>query len=128
MIQFKQKGDFTALDNFFKKASNVINMNIIKNYCDEGIKALKLATPKDTGLTSESWSYEITRKSGLITISFLNSNINKGVPIAIILQFGHATKNGGWVEGIDYINPAIKPIFEKIADDSWDYIINTKRK
>lgn len=128
MIQFKQKGDFTALDNFFKKASNVINMSIIKNYCDEGIKALKLATPKDTGLTSESWSYEITRKSGLITISFLNSNINKGVPIAIILQFGHATKNGGWVEGIDYINPAIKPIFEKIADDSWDYIINTKRK
>lgn len=128
MIQFKQKGDFTALDNFFKKASSVINMSIIKNYCDEGIKALKLATPKDTGLTSESWSYEITRKSGLITISFLNSNINKGVPIAIILQFGHATKNGGWVEGIDYINPAIKPIFEKIADDSWDYIINTKRK
>lgn len=128
MIQFKQKGNFKTLDNFFKKASNVINMSIIKNYCDEGIKALKLATPKDTGLTSESWSYEITRKSGLITISFLNSNINEGVPIAIILQFGHATKNGGWVEGIDYINPAIKPIFEKIADDSWDYIINTKRK
>lgn len=128
MIQFKQKGNFNNLDNFFRKAMNVINMKTIKNYCDDGIKALEKATPKDTGLTSQSWSYEITRNNDLITISFLNSNINKGVPIAIILQFGHGTRNGGWVEGIDYINPAIKPIFEKIADDSWDYIINTKRK
>lgn len=128
MIQFKQKGNFNNLDNFFRKAMNVINMKTIKNYCDDGIKALEKATPKDTGLTSKSWSYEITRNNDLITISFLNSNINKGVPIAIILQFGHGTRNGGWVEGIDYINPAIKPIFEKIADDSWDYIINTKRK
>lgn len=128
MIQFKQKGDFEKLDNFFRKATNVINMRIIKQYCDEGIRRLEKATPKDTGLTSESWSYDIKNQNGLITISFLNSNINKGVPIAVILQFGHATKNGGWVEGIDYINPAIRPIFEKIADDSWDYIINTKRQ
>lgn len=128
MIQFKQKGDFGKLDNFFRKATNVINMQTIKQYCDEGIRRLEKATPKDTGLTSESWSYDIKNQNGLITISFLNSNINKGVPIAVILQFGHATKNGGWVEGIDYINPAIRPIFEKIADDSWDYIINTKRQ
>lgn len=128
MIQFKQKGDFEKLDNFFKKATNVINMQTIKQYCDEGIKRLEKATPKDTGVTSKSWSYDIKNQNGLITISFLNSNINKGVPIAVILQFGHATKNGGWVEGIDYINPAIRPIFEKIADDSWDYIINTKRQ
>lgn len=128
MIQFKQKGNFEKLDNFFKKATNVINMQIIKQYCDEGIKRLEKATPKDTGVTSKSWSYDIKNQNGLITISFLNSNINKGVPIAVILQFGHATKNGGWVEGIDYINPAIRPIFEKIADNSWDYIINTKRQ
>ena len=128
MIQFKQKGDFGKLDNFFRKATDVINMQIIKQYCDEGIKRLEKATPKDTGVTSKSWSYDIKKQNGLITISFLNSNINKGVPIAVILQFGHATKNGGWVEGIDYINPAIRPIFEKIADDSWDYIINTKRQ
>ena len=128
MIQFKQRGDFSKLDNFFKRASNVINMKTIRNYCEEGIRALEKATPKDTGLTSKSWSYEITQNNGLITIYFLNSNVNKGIPIAIILQYGHATRNGGWVEGIDYINPAIKPIFEKIADDSWDYIINTKRQ
>ena len=128
MIQFKQKGNFDNTESFFRKALIGIDIKKIKQYCDEGIKRLKEYTPKDTGLTSESWSYEIKKTNGLITISFLNSNINKGIPIAIILQYGHATRNGGWVEGIDYINPAIKPIFEKIADDSWDYIINTKRQ
>ena len=128
MIQFKQKGNFDNTELFFKKAIIGIDIKKIEKYCDDGIRRLKEYTPKDTGLTSKSWSYKITKNNGLITISFLNSNINKGVPIAVILQFGHATKNGGWVEGIDYINPAIRPIFEKIADDSWDYIINTKRQ
>ena len=81
--------------------------------------ALASATPVDSGLTASSWSYEITNKNGTATISFRNSNIQNGVPIAIILQYGHATGTGGWVEGRDYINPAIQPIFDQIANDAW---------
>ena len=81
--------------------------------------ALASATPVDTGLTASSWYYEISNKNGSAMISFHNSNIQNGVPIAIILQYGHGTRNGGWVEGRDYINPAIRPIFDRIADDAW---------
>ena len=94
-------------------------MSDLDKYGKEGVAALASATPVDTGLTASSWSYEIKQKNGSISISFKNSNIQNGVPIAIILQYGHGTRNGGWVQGRDYINPAIQPIFDRIANDAW---------
>ena len=89
-------------------------------YGRQGVEALSSATPRDTGLTASSWSYEIIRKHNSARIIFKNSNVtSEGTPIAILIQYGHATKNGAWVEGIDYINPALKPVFEGMADNIW---------
>lgn len=91
--------------------------NILSKYGQIGVDALSSATPVDTGKTASSWSYKIKRQNGKISLEFHNSNINKGVPIAIILQYGHATSNGGWVQGRDYINPAVQPLFDKIIEE-----------
>lgn len=119
MISFKQKGDFSKLTSFLEKAKEGIKIGDLDKYGREGVAALSSATPIETGLTSNSWYYKINRGNGSVSISFHNSNIQNGVPIAIILQYGHGTRNGGWVEGRDYINPAVRPIFDKIADDAW---------
>ena len=119
MITFRQKGDFSKLDKFLNNLRKPFNTAILEHYAQEGVQALSSATPKDTGLTADSWYYEITENNGSVTISFNNSNVNKGVPIALVLQYGHGTRNGGYVEGIDYINPAMRPIFEKLADQAW---------
>lgn len=119
MITFRQKGDFSKLTKFLEKARETVRMGDLDKYGREGVAALSSATPVDTGLTASSWYYEITNKSGSVTISFKNSNIQNGVPIAVILQYGHATRNGGWVQGKDYINPAIQPVFEKIVNEAW---------
>ena len=119
MIKFRQKGDFSKVTKYLAKVKDVAKLNNLDKYGREGVAALASATPVDSGLTANSWSYKIERQSGSVSISFHNTNINKGVPIAIILQYGHGTKNGGWVEGRDYINPAIRPIFDKIANDAW---------
>lgn len=119
MITFTQKGDFSKLNSFLERVKNVVKLGDLDKYGREGVAALSSATPKDTGLTAESWYYKIVRENGSVSIQFLNSHINKGVPIAIILQYGHGTRNGGWVQGIDYINPTIQPIFNKIANDAW---------
>ena len=119
MISFRQKGDFSKLTNFLEKAKEAVYLGNLDKYGREGVAALASATPVDSGLTANSWYYEITNKNGSATISFLNSNIQNGVPIAIILQYGHGTGTGGWVQGRDYINPAIQPIFDKIADEAW---------
>lgn len=119
MITFRQKGDFSKLDKYLKKAERGIDISILDQYGKVGVDALASATPKDTGLTSRSWTYTIDNKPGSISISFHNSNFNDGVPIAIILQYGHATRNGGWVEGVDYINPAIRPVFEELSKKAW---------
>ena len=84
-----------------------------------GVAALRETTPKDTGKTADSWSYRIERKGNQVSIAFLNSKFNQNVPIAIIIQYGHATGTGGWVEGVDYINPAIRPLFNEIAENLW---------
>lgn len=119
MIKLTTTGKFDKTNKFLKRASNWSkNVNLDK-YAEKGVAALSSATPLDTGVTASSWYYRIDRKDGLISITFLNSNINKGVPIAIILQYGHGTRNGGWVEGRDYINPAIRPIFDELADAAW---------
>ena len=119
MITFRQKGDFSKLTKFFERAKEVVKLGDLDKYGREGVAALSSATPKDTGLTASSWYYKIENKNGSAKITFNNSNIQNGVPIAIILQYGHGTRNGGFVEGIDYINPAIRHIFEKIANDAW---------
>lgn len=119
MITFRQKGDFSKLSRFLERAKETVHLGDLDRYGREGVAALASATPVDSGLTASSWYYEIARTKGGVTISFKNSNINKGVPIAIILQYGHATRNGGWVEGRDYINPAIQPIFDRLANDAW---------
>ena len=119
MISFRQKGDFSKLTSFLERAKNVIKIGELDKYGREGVAALASATPVDSGLTASSWYYKIERQNGSASINFYNSNINEGVPIAIILQYGHGTGTGGWIEGRDYINPAIQPIFDKIADDAW---------
>ena len=119
MISFRQKGDFSKLSSFLEKTKEAIKIGDLDRYGREGVAALASATPIDSGLTANSWYYEIKREKGSVTISFHNSNIQNGVPIAIILQYGHGTGTGGWVQGRDYINPAIQPIFDKIANNAW---------
>lgn len=119
MISFRQKGDFSKLDRYFERAKEGARISILDKYGREGVAALSSATPVDTGETAASWFYKIEHTNGSARIIFCNSNINEGVPIAIILQYGHGTGTGGWVEGIDYINPAIQPIFNKIVDAAW---------
>ena len=119
MISFRQKGDFSKLTRFLERAKESVKIGDLDKYGREGVAALSSATPIDSGKTANSWSYEITNKDGSVTITFNNSNIQNGVPIAIILQYGHGTRNGGWVQGRDYINPAIQPIFDKLAENAW---------
>lgn len=119
MIKFRQQGDFSKLTRFLERAKEAVHIGDLDKYGREGVAALASATPVDTGLTANSWHYEIVQKKGSVSISFYNTNIQNGVPIAVILQYGHATRNGGWVQGRDYINPAIRPIFDKIANDAW---------
>ena len=119
MIKFRHKGDFSKLTQFLEKAKEAVHLGDLDRYGREGVAALSSATPVDSGLTASSWSYTIERTNKSVTISFDNSNIQNGVPIAIILQYGHGTRNGGWVEGRDYINPAIQPVFDKLANDAW---------
>ena len=119
MISFRQKGDFSKLTNYFEKVKEAARLSILDKYGREGVAALASATPVESGKTADSWYYEVKRQNGSATISFYNSNVNDGVPIAIILQYGHGTGTGGWVEGRDYINPAIQPIFDKIVDNAW---------
>lgn len=119
MISFRQKGDFSKLTNYFEKVKEAARLSILDKYGREGVAALASATPVESGKTADSWYYEVKRQNGLAIISFYNSNVNEGVPIAIILQYGHGTGTGGWVEGRDYINPAIQPIFDKIVNNAW---------
>ena len=119
MISFRQKGNFSKLTRFLEKAKNVVRIGDLDKYGREGVAALASATPVDSGLTVNSWYYQVEHTNGSAKINFYNSNIQNGVPIAIILQYGHGTKNGGWVQGRDYINPAIQPLFDKIAENAW---------
>lgn len=119
MIKFTHKGDFSKTTRFLERAKNVVKLGELDKYGRAGVAALSSATPVDSGETASSWYYEIKRQNGRVSIIFKNSNVNQGVSIAIILQYGHATGTGGWVEGRDYINPAIQPIFDEIANNAW---------
>lgn len=119
IIVMSTKGDFKKANNFFERLKETVKLSDLDKYGKMGVEALKEYTPKDTGLTANSWGYEIIHEKDKITINWYNTNIVDYVNIAVILQFGHATKDGGWVEGRDYINPAMCPIFDAIADSAW---------
>ena len=122
MISIKQKGDFSKLTRYLEKAKSAVKVSDLDRFGQEGVAALASATPTESGLTANSWHYKIESTNGKVSITFYNSNIQNGVPIAIILHYGHGTRNGGWVEGRDYIKPAIRPIFDKIAKDAWEEV------
>lgn len=119
MISFRQKGDFSKLNRYFERVREAARVGVLDKYGREGVAALASATPVETGKTANSWYYEIKRQNGSVSLEFYNSNIIQGVPIAVILQYGHGTGTGGYVQGRDYINPAIQPLFDKIANDAW---------
>lgn len=119
MISFRQKGNFSKTTRYFESVRRAIRPKDLDKYGREGVAALASATPVDSGLTASSWQYEITITGNRASISFYNTNIQNGIPIAIILQYGHGTRNGGWVAGRDYINPSIQPIFDKMANNAW---------
>lgn len=119
MISFRHKGDYSKATRYFERLKEVARLGILDKYGRAGVDALSSATPVESGKTASSWGYEIEHSAGSAKIVFTNSNINKGVPIAIILQYGHGTGTGGYVQGRDYINPAIQPVFDKIVEDVW---------
>lgn len=119
MIKIRQKGDFKKINSYLERLKDKLHIGILDKYGKLGVQALMEATPVDTGGTSRMWRYEIQNGKNGASVSFHNDNINEGVNIAIILQYGHGTGTGGWVDGRDYINPAIQPLFDKLADDAW---------
>lgn len=124
IISFHKSGDFKNTEKFMMGVSKRLYLAHLEKYAKQGLEALKDATPVDTGLTRDSWGYEVSFTDQAVSITWTNSNVVKGVPIAIILQYGHATGTGGYVQGRDYINPAIQPVFEKMAKDIWEEVKN----
>lgn len=119
MITIKHTGDFHNTERFFDNANNLSVEKILRKYAEEGVRVLSALTPTRTGLTAASWGYEIEGGKDRASIYWTNSNINKNVNIALILQYGHGTGTGGYVTGIDYINPATKIVFDQIAEEAW---------
>ena len=119
IITFRHKGNFDKTVSFFEAARKKRYFDVLGKYAQEGVDALSRATPKDTGLAASSWYYELGLSGGYYSITWLNSDIENGFPVAIKLQYGHGTGTGGYVQGVDYINPAIKPVFDKIAAAVW---------
>lgn len=119
MITFSHKGDFSKSMRFLEKVKSGVHVSVFDKYGREGVAALASATPVDSGLTANSWYYKINRTKDSVSITFYNSNVQNGVPVAILLQYGHGTRTGGWVEGRDYINPSIRPIFDRLANEAW---------
>lgn len=122
VIEFKHKGNFKKTDGFLKNLKYFSIDQILDYYGQKGVEALKAATPVDTGKTASSWYYEIVKEQGKTSVVWKNSNIKDWVNVAVIIQYGHATSSGSWVDGIDYINPALQPIFNQIAEDAWNEI------
>lgn len=125
MITFKHKGNFEKTTKMFNEVSKMDISSIFKKYGEKGVSALSSTTPVESGLTASSWTYKIEGGKNKVSICFYNTHINKGVPIAIILQYGHGTGTGGWVQGRDYINPAIQPIFDEIVNEAWKEVVKS---
>ena len=124
MIKFRHQGNFKRLTNYFEQLKETMDLGILDKYGQKGVDALKSVTPVRTGLTRDSWYYKIEHEKDSVSIRFLNSNIQNGQNIAIILDIGHGTRGGGWVQGRHYIEPAIQPIFEELAKASWEEVKN----
>lgn len=124
MINVTVKGNWKKTDSFLERALNIAKLGNLDKYGQIGVDALAAATPRDTGETASSWYYKIVRKNGTVSIQWLNSSENKGIPIVILIQYGHGLQNGGYVQGIDFINPALKPVFKNIADNMWKELTN----
>lgn len=124
MIVIEHRGNFNNTERFLKGAKKLHVEKILDRFGKEGVRALASATPVDSGLTANSWGYDVSVSRGSYSITWTNSNVVNGVPIAIILQYGHGTGTGGYVQGRDYINPAIKPIFDMIANAIWQEVVN----
>lgn len=119
MVSVKMNGDFKKTKNYLKKKRRPLRKSILEKYGRRGVEALSSATPVDSGETASSWDYTIVSEKDTMSIIFTNSNTPNNVPIAIMLQYGHAVRNGGWVEGRDYINPAVQSIFDDMANEAW---------
>lgn len=125
MIEFTASGNTKNTDSFLDAILRGDQYSNLDTYAQKGVEALRQATPKESGLTADSWEYEITRTAGGgVTIYWTNTNVVNGFHVAIGLQYGHSTGTGGWVEGQDFINPAIQPIFDSIADSVWKEVQN----
>lgn len=118
-VRFNQKGDFKRTEKFLETMRKQQIFDALETYARQGVNALASATPVDSGLTAASWGYVVDDSQGQYSITWTNSHENKGVNIAIILQYGHGTGTGGYVQGLDYINPAIMPVFERISKQVW---------
>ncbi len=125
MINIKCTGDFRNTTKFLEKASKMSVDDIMHKYGQSGVKALSAATPVDTGETASKWGYKIIKEKGSHSIVWTNDSINDGVPIVILIQYGHGTKNGGYVSGVDFINPAIKDLMSNLADSIWKEVNRT---
>ena len=124
-ISFRQRGDFSRLQKYLSKSIDAVTMEHLRRYGEEGVQALQAATPVDTGKTATSWSYEIKNTNSVYSLEFHNSNVVNGwFNVAIMLDVGHGTGNGGWVEGLNYIDPIVQPIFEKMAHDLWLEVVS----
>lgn len=123
MIKFKHKGDFSKTYKALKTSIDISNLSVLDVYGRQGVEALRASTPVDSGETARGWDYHIEKRRGCVAIVWTNSNINDGCNIAVLLQYGHATGNGGYVQGRDYINPTMRPIFDKLADAAWKEVV-----
>lgn len=117
MITIKKTGDYKKANSYMEKLLEIVHLGILDKYGRKGVDALKKATPKETGKTADSWYYEISHDKNKATITWSNSNTNQGYHIAILIQYGHGTGTGGYIRGIDYVNPAMKDVFEQIANE-----------
>src|SRR5690348_628962 len=118
IVNVTTKGSFDNTERFLTKVTTNNNLRaILEKYGPIGVRALAEATPVDTGLAASSWTYEIVERPGYISLRWFNSDVENGIPVVILLQYGHGTRNGGWIEGRDFIMPAIEPIFQKILDE-----------
>jgi len=124
-VKFEVSGGFTKTERFLNRMKRREYLNVLDEFGRDGVQALRNATPVDSGATAEAWDYEIKRTRNYTEIVWTNSNINDGVPIAVILQYGHGTGTGGYVQGRDYINPAIRPIFDEIAEKAWKVVTSS---
>lgn len=123
-VYFETTGSFTKTQEYLSRLLKFDPIKYLEKYAQRGVNALSAATPYETGATARGWGYEIHKTKTGWVIYWTNSNINHGVPIAVLIQYGHGTRNGGYVSGRDYINPALRPVFDQIAADVWNEVTN----